>query len=276
MTHLYTYKDKKLSDDDLLGTLRSLGIKEGDTLFIHSDISVFGKLLLPEKDAFLSTLIETFKKSVGTRGTVIIPTFSFSWGKGDTFDVKETRSTVGSLSEFFRLQPGVKRSLQPMHSVAAWGARAEEAIRVGKDTFGKDSIFDNLRKLDAKIVMFGVDFEYCTFLIHVEQAHKVPYRFLKTFTGTITNGSESYRDWCTYFARPLEAEVDNDMKNIEPTLRKENLLREGTFGNGKIMVASAQDLFDTGMRLLDEDPYILLTKKSADALRKKDAEKRSD
>lgn len=262
---------KELSEKDLLESLLAIGIKEGDTLFIHTDTSIFGKLALPEQEGLLSSFVETFKKAVGENGTIIIPTFSFSWGKGETFDVRESRSTVGSFSEFFRLQPEVKRSLQPMHSVAVWGAKSDEALRVGKDTFGKGSIFENLRKLDAKIVMFGVDFEYCTFLVHVEQVHKVPYRFLKTFTGTITNDDQTYKDWCTYFARPLEAEVDNKMENIVPPLREKHLLKEDTFGDEKIMVVGANDLFEAGMRLLDQDPYFLLTKASASRLRAQDA-----
>ncbi|RJQ34482.1 aminoglycoside N(3)-acetyltransferase [Candidatus Parcubacteria bacterium] len=267
MTLLYTCDEEDLTDSDLLRALREVGVAEGDMLFIHSDIAVFGKLATPNKDTFLSALIETFKESVGEDGTVTFPAFSFSWGKGEAFDVQKSRSTVGSLSEFFRQQPGVKRSLQPMHSIAAWGKRTNEVLTISKDTFGKGSVFDNLRKLNAKIVMFGVDFEYCTFLIHVEQMHKVPYRFLKTFTGSIIEGNETRKDWCTYFARPLEQEVDNEMQKIEPHLRASHALHEKTFGNGTIKVVRAADLYDIAMRLLDEDPYFLLAQHSIDKLR---------
>ena len=267
MKLLYTSGDEKIFDEDFLKALRSIGIEEGDVLFIHSDVTVFGRLALTDKKTFLLTLLDVFKRSVGRSGTIVMPTFTFSWGKGLPFDVVKSRSEVGSLTEFFRRESGVVRSVQPMHSVAAWGARADEVVKVGKDTFGAGSVFDILHKLNAKILLFGVDLEYCTYLIYVEQMHDVPYRFLKTFRGTIIDGARAYEDSFTYFARPLEG-VDNDMRKIEPYLRAHQLLKEVKVGNSGIQAISATDLFEAGMYVLDEDPYALLAKKPPESLRK--------
>ena len=53
------------------------------------------------------------------------------WGdaplaSGEIYDPAETPSRVGSVTNLFRRRPGAVRSLQPTHSVAAIGNRAEE------------------------------------------------------------------------------------------------------------------------------------------------------
>lgn len=260
MRHLYTYRGKKIFDDDFLQALRMLGVMEGDVLFIHSDIKVFGRVSPGDTQTLLFALIDVFKKSVGESGTIAMPTFSYSWGSNLPFDVQKSRSKVGALTEFFRQQTDVRRSIQPMHSVAAWGKRVPEVLAINKDTFGKGTVFENLHTLNAKIVLFGVGFEACTFLHYVEQMHQVPYRFLKTFQGTIRDRTKKYEDSFTYFARPLDKTIDNDMTRIEPYLGERGLLRKTHIGGGSIFLVTAGDLFEASMRLLDQDPYFLLTK----------------
>jgi aminoglycoside 3-N-acetyltransferase len=156
------------------------------------------------------------------------------------------------------------RSTHPLFSVVAWGENKDRMLRVEKDSFGPESSFATLRELDAKIVLFGVTFEACTFLHYVEQEHQVPYRFIKTFDGTfIDKEGKGHEDSCTYFVRPLDENIDNDMTRITPYLREKKLVKEGRVGNGEISVVAANDLYAAGMRLLDADPYYLLAQASS-------------
>ena len=75
--------------------------------------------------------------------------------------------------------------------------------------------------------------------------HNVPYRFMKTFRGSIIDGARQYEDSFRYFVRPLDGTVENDMSLIETYLREQDFLKRATVGGA-------------GMKLLDEDPYCFL------------------
>ena len=73
---------------------------------------------------------ETLLEAVGSRGTLLMPTYSTggsmaSWlESGEVFDVRTTPSQTGRLTEVFRLMPGTTRSLHPTNSLAAQGPDA--------------------------------------------------------------------------------------------------------------------------------------------------------
>jgi len=267
MVPLYVFEDSIITDVHLAQALRNLGVESGDMVFMHSDVGSFGKLATTDTQAFLGGITNTVKAVVGERGTVIMPTFTFSWGRGEPFDIQHTRTSMGSLPEFFRTLPSVIRSWHPMHSVAACGTRAQDVTSVSCDTFGAGSVFEHLRTFDAKILMFGVDFTYCTFLIHVEQMLGVPYRFKKKFQGTIIDSGVARKDAIVYFARPLEGGIDNDMQRIEAPLLNAGLLDKITIGAGTARLVRARVLFGVASDLLVKNPCALLTKESAAAFR---------
>ncbi len=260
MIHLYTHNDEKIYDTDFLSTLRSLGVHEGDTLYVHSDVMVFGRLVLSHKDKLIPALIDVFKKAVGAEGTLIFPTYSYSYCRKEPFDIENTPSTVGVLTNAFRKESDVVRSSHPLFSVAVWGKHAEDFLRPNKDSFGPDSSFAIAQRLNAKILLLGVGFKACTFMHYVEQVHQVPYRFNKTFYGTFIDAEgNAHEDECTYYVRPLDQDVDNDFTKITPQVRDNGQLKELTVGNGTVYVIDANELFKTSMHLLDIDPYFFLT-----------------
>lgn len=255
---LYTFEGKKIVKDDFLDALDKIGVKKGDTLFVHSDTRVFGKLALASKELFLRALVEVLEESVGKEGTVIMPTFSYSFCNEQTFDKRETPSTVGVLTDFFRKEVGVERSLHPLFSVAVWGKKQKEYLRTSKDSFGEGTVFETLHTDNGKILLFGTDFQACTFLHYVEQALNVPYRYMKDFRGTIVDGSKSYEDEYSYFVRPLDGTIENDFRVIEPLLRDEKILKEATVGGGKLLLVSAKELFEVAKHAIQKDPYFFV------------------
>jgi len=261
MSHLYTYRGRKIHAVEFVKALRAIGVESGDVIFVHSDIKVFGKPNLVEPNYFLSSFVGALKKSVGSQGTVILPTFTYAFCKKGIYDRRKSLSEVGSLTEFFRSQPGVVRSLHPISSVAVWGKYAKDILQIGKDSFGRESVFGKMHTLNAKIILLGTTLQACTFLHYVEQMHRVPYRFMKTFHGTIVDDGHIYEDSYTHFVRPLEGGIENDMMKIDPYLREKGFLRETRVGSGSILLVTAKDLFEVGMQVLDADSYFLLTKK---------------
>jgi len=160
----------------------------------------------------MSTIVAALDRAV-EGGTLVMPTFTYSFCRGERFDVAETPSTVGALTEHFRRLPGVRRTFDPLFSAAVRGplpARWEESFFRVRDTdsFGPESVFACLRETGAKLLFFGVGFEYATFVHHAEQRMGVPYRFLKNFRGEVRAGDDAGTVTARYFVRDLEGDVE--------------------------------------------------------------------
>jgi len=250
---LYKIGEMEINGDDFTKAFKEMGVAKDDVLFVHSDVSVFGFLGRKDRDYLLSSLVDAVKAAV-PQGTIIMPTFSYSFCKEEVYDIEETKSTVGALTEFFRGLSDVQRTRHPIFSVGVWGKDKEYFLDVGKDSFDKDSIFGKIHGKKAKIVFLGAPFQSCTFIHYIEQMHGVPYRFIKTFKGTIKDKGKTCEDKCTYLVRYLdEREVTVDLGRFKDYLIKNNHMRAMKLGNGRIMVVGAETLFDKGMRLLGKD-----------------------
>ena len=81
--------------------LKKARLKNTDTVMIHIDTAFAAQFIniKPENkiNYLMEILTEYFKK-----GTIIIPTFSYSFTKKETFDPTNTKSEVGIFSEIFR------------------------------------------------------------------------------------------------------------------------------------------------------------------------------
>src|SRR5258708_25995123 len=104
-----------------------LGIREGDTVFVHSSIDQLN-LGFPGGKVF-----SILRRVVGEQGTLLFPTYprvnSYEFlSRGEVFDVRKTPSYTGILSEIPRRYGNAVRSLHPTKSVCAIGPRARELV----------------------------------------------------------------------------------------------------------------------------------------------------
>ncbi len=262
-TPLYESEGARLYPADFVKGLRDIGVVEGDVVFVHSDITVFGKLATKDRQVLLGGLVEALKQSVGEAGSIVMPTFTYSFCEGESYNLRESPSTTGVLTEYFRRGPGVVRSDHPIFSVACWGKKTRELVEVGTDSFDDHSVFGILHGIDGKIVFLGAPFQSCTFLHHVEQGESVPYRYMKTFTGIITDGSETRKASSTFFVRDLEFDARLDGLGLDRHLTETGMMRRSSVGGGTVMAISAADLFEEGTRLLRDDPLAFLVRAKA-------------
>jgi len=212
-------------------------------------------------DERLDQLLEAIEAAIGPSGTLVIPTFSYSFTKGEVFDVLNTPSAVGLVSERFRTQPGVCRSADPIFSFAAWGPRAQALCAIPiKECFGSESMFSALHRLNAEIVELGCSLNRGgTFVHYVETSHGVDYRYLKVFSGTVVLPSrQSCQCSVVYNVRDLSRKSDADLRRLEKRLAGAGKLRCAEVGRSRIMAVSANDVFDTAWKMLDEDPLSLI------------------
>src|SRR5437868_2462833 len=111
-----------ITAQEIAHDLRRLGLRAGDTVLVHSAMSRIGFV-----QGGAGAVVDAFLDALGPEGTLAVPTFPFNgsmlaYVKSDPdFDVDETPSKMGAITEHVRLRPGALRSLEPTHPVAALG-----------------------------------------------------------------------------------------------------------------------------------------------------------
>ena len=253
---LYQTADGPIFYSDLARTIRHVGIKKGDVVFVHSDVSVFGRIAVEDRDLFFGSLVDLLKEAVGKGGTIIMPTFTYSMTEGKIFDVSNSPSTVGALTEYFRKQPDVVRTVEPILSAAIWGKHKKYLSTIGNNSYNKESIFDNFHKLKGKILFFGS--RACTFFHHIECMHGVPYRFDKKFKGKIRNQGKIYEAEFIYYARRLDRRNTSYFSIAERDMIKRGLLKKVRVGHSAIASVGSDALFKEAFKNLDRDPEYYL------------------
>lgn len=239
--------------NDFVKKLKASGLENGDTVFVHSDIAVFGKLAEKNREVLLQSLVDAIKECTGKSGTIIMPVFTYSFCRSEVFDVENSKSTVGILTEYFRKLPEVKRTVQPIFSCAVYGEKQDYYMDIGKDSFGKGSLFEKLHKDNGKILFFGADFHACTYIHYVEQSFGVPYRYMKTFNGIIKNAEQKYEDEVSFYVRDLDINPILDVSRFQKYLLENQFMEMTNIGYGTVLLVKASDLYDQGMKLLKDD-----------------------
>lgn len=251
-----------ISPTDVTDALLSIGVTQGKVVLVHPDAIVAAQFSPMPDERRLALLIEAVEAAIGDSGTLVIPTFSYSFTKGEPFDVLHTPSSVGMVSEWFRTQPGVCRSADPIFSFASRGPRAEELCAIPvQECFGANSVFAALHQWNAEIVDLGCSLSRGgTFVHYVETAHAVDYRYSKVFSGTVIlpNGQTCERS-VVYNVRDLSRKSEADLRRLQKRLEAEKKLRNADIGRSRILAVTSKDLFDTASKMLDEDPTSLIT-----------------
>lgn len=238
--------------EDIVSALRSAGLTEGDTVFTHSNIGFFGVL---EGTGGAADYYRAFKDAmfsvIGASGTWIVPTFSYSFCRGESFDPAETPSVCGMLSEMLRKDPEAVRSADANFSVAAIGKRAKELTENAPEySFGQDSFWERFLRAEGKICNFNFD-AGSTFVHYVERCLKVPYRYDKPFPGP--DGRVFY-----HFVYDLEKPLDAPALDAVDRLAKERgMLLSVNLGKGQIVCIAARTVFSLVEEELKKHPYFL-------------------
>ncbi|MCM8774880.1 MAG: DUF4910 domain-containing protein [Candidatus Omnitrophica bacterium] len=254
MRSLYHYNRKQLA-----AALREVGIRSGDIVFSHVSVGMLGS---PEEgtgeDVAHQILWDAFWEVLGPEGTWIVPTYSYSYCKNQIFNPLQTPSSMDPFTNFFRSMPAVRRSLDPIFSVAGKGPRAGEMIEnLPNDCFGEDCVFDRLIRLKGKICDIGGEFQDVTFIHYVEQMHGVPYRYKKLFSGQMLLDGKLKRSSILCSAPVDRSHCDSDLQRLKNDAFKQKLVMSVKVGRSSVICASCQDLWDLCSQNIKSDPWYL-------------------
>ncbi len=230
-----------MNENDLIGFLadkwRKSGVEQGDVLLVHSSLKRLLKKVADENDvsATPEIIYKSLLLAIGDQGTLILPLFNFDFPKSKFFDVRNTPSHMGALTEIARNNSVSVRTGHPIYSFSIIGKYADQFKGIDNESgYGPDSPFAVLRKLKARIASIGLsDQNSMTSYHYVEECNEVPYRYFKDFTGQYIdqNGHQAERTY-KLFVRNTEQGVNTDVNRCMDLLWEKGLYSGEKYNEG--------------------------------------------
>jgi len=164
--------------DQISANLKTLGIRPGGILLVHSSLKSLGKV-----SGGPETVIRGLLDALQADGTLLMPALSYRsvTPSFPFFDIATTPTCVGMIPEHFRTRPGSLRSCHPTHSVCGLGPHAQHMLEghVLDDTpCGTNSPFRRLRdRGGGQLLFLGCGLKPNTSIHAVEELVEPPYLF---------------------------------------------------------------------------------------------------
>ncbi len=245
-----------VSRGEIVNCIQSLGIINGDGLLVHSAVQYLGK-----PGGGIGAYYDALLSVIGPEGTVVVPTFSFSFARTGQFDIKETPSEkMGALSEFVRLLPGAVRTRHPMQSFAAVGKLAEElGKRDTPSAFDAGSAVELMIESRFKLLLLGADIQAASVIHYSEQRVNVPYRYWKDFSGKVKTGVQWEKKTYRMFVRDLNIDPALKIHPIQDELERRNMWHQSKLNYGWFATCLMHDFVQVADEMLARDPWIFVS-----------------
>lgn len=250
---------QRTSISDLVDLLHALGISRGDTVVAHTALFSLGRI---EKG--LDGLAEAFGRVIGPEGTLIAPTFTYSFRRSEVFDLlhSPTLKQVGLFGEYLRTRPDTVRSACPQFSFAALGPDAELTMRrTSPACFGAGSVFAGL--FEQNVIFVGLGITYSNGLpafMHLEHLAGVDYRYdIELMGQSIGANGKIYDDRAIHFARATKRYPTGytDREAMGAELESRGIATARPLGAAQHFALRAQPFADCVLDTLTKDPHAM-------------------
>ena len=240
----------------LVNDLKNLGVQAGDTLLVHSG---FKKIHAKS----VQDVIEALMTALTPEGTLVMPSFPggsefFMMQSGIVFDVRNHPTDCGVIPNTFWKMPGVKRSLNAGHSMAAYGKDAD-AILAGHEncrvSAGWGSPFEKIIRRGGKILLIGTDHNHNTTLHYVENTHGAPtVAAIEYYPKVITPDGKCI----TVPTFPHMPGLPRDYAKVEPLLLDAGIQQNGLFGDAGAKLIDAFKMNELIGAMVEKDHTFLI------------------
>jgi len=257
-------KKRSLIDD-----LKRIGVVEGDSLLVHSSLSRIGHL---ENGA--QTFIDALLEAVGPEGNILMPTspnnvFQLNYIRNTPcFDVLNSPSKTGKITEVFRTMPGVRRSLHPTEPVSAIGPLAEYFI---KDHFNQitpyneQSPFYRISEKKGKILYVGVGLSMAGTNLHtLEDAvdFKFPVYYPDVFDFEVIDEDGKSHLIKTKVHNP-EWSRKRKCDDLIPMFERDGVLSRVKIGEANTLMVDAEGFLKSMIKNYEENGVTMYTPKGS-------------
>jgi FkbH-like protein len=237
----------------LLKCIRSLLPEKPGVIVIHSSIPHLNLSI----ENILWDLGYIFKLLSQEGWTIVLPSFTFSFCSKGKFDIENSNSEVGILSDFcLKNINDFERSKHPIYSFVSIGKSSKTLKNTNiEKAFGEDTVFEIFEKCNATFIMLGCDWKYNTFFHHFEEIYKVPYRHDKVFSGVSIENKKVKNIKTTMFVRNSNINAINDFSQAVLELRKGGLIKKQSELKLQIEACQAKDIALTCKNILNKSLY---------------------
>ena len=242
----------------IIRALREAGVQAGDTMFSHVSLLNLGLMTgVRSADVLVQEFTSAILEVIGADGCFLTPTYSYSFCKHEDFYLDRTPSDCGPFSNMFLKMSNVRRSLDPIFSVAGTGQVGTLFDHLPATSFGEDCLYQRLLDRNVKVVNIGLTLEYLTAIHHLEKKLSVPYRYDKVFSGNLINGSQQKTlDWI-YYVRDLDVPSEPDCSELERVGLEKGLVKKVPLGLGHLTAVSLVPYFQLAEQCQQNDPWFL-------------------
>lgn len=258
-----------ITKDGLKKALMQLGLESGDTVLIHSDISSFGTTENFSRKDTLKVFYEALMEILGSEGTICTPAYFYDYARKQIpFDItlSEVSKELGVFAKFINSLPNRKRSCNPLTSIAAIGKNADYICSIqNRHSYGEDSAYNKLHKLNAKYLLMGVDIYSLTFLHYIEYMVGVPHYYNKLFPIPIYDNNKLIFEESFAAVRYLGLDINfgniDSKENKDSTTKiliEKNIISHICYLNGDMYIGDMNTLFNYYKEELYKKPYICL------------------
>jgi len=238
------------SKEDLIADFKKIGIAAGDALLVHSSLSKIGFV----QDG-PTTVIQALLETIGANGTLLMPSFPAKGRNKDYlqnhpfFDVLNTPSAMGIITEAFRKMPGVKRSLHPTDPVCAFGPLADYLTSTHKGRltpYDQESPFRKLAEKKGKILMLGTTLNGAGTSLHtLEDAVDITHPIYdeQIFEVEIKDEHGQTHLTQTKVHNPV-CSAKRNCDALVPIFEKEKVLTKGKVAEANTLLLDANKMFE--------------------------------
>jgi len=244
-------KGEGLTLEKLIEELQNCGIKEGDSVLVHSSFSKIGFV-----EGGPKTFVDALLTVIGTTGNLLMPSspnagYQLDYIRNLTqFDVQNDASKMGAITEYFRTLPGVKRSESPTEPVCCFGQKADWFTNghLGELTpYTQNSPFARLAEANGKILYIGVTLDNAGTSLHVLEDAVTDFKFpvyypevfpvsVKRMDGTLVPVSVKVHN--------PEQSAKRKCDELIPLFESKGVMIRATIGKAKTLVFDASKMLE--------------------------------
>lgn len=263
-------KGKVYTKKDLVRHFKKIGIKPGDVLLVHSSLSKIGFVENGAKD-----VVDALLEAVGEEGHLLMPnspnaSYQLDYIKAlDFFDVENSKSMLGVISEYFRLLPDAQRSAHPTEPVSCIGPDSEYFVghHFGNITpYNENSPFYKVSERNGKILYMGVTLDNAGTNLHtledLVESFKYPVYHQEEFDVMVRFENRTVRTMKTRVHNP-EQSKKRKCNGLIPLFEQKGVLKKVRVGRASSLLVDAKGMLDLMVEEYNKNGVTMYTPKGS-------------
>ena len=252
------------SKKDIINSIKGVGIKNGDVVFLNPEIYKFGKYEnASTSEDYFQDFYKIIKNIIGNKGTLCINTYTFgTLRQNETFNYNSCKTTSGKLGEVILQDKQSIRSDHPVFSLTSVGKHSKYISKNNsKHNYGYNSPYWKILKSNGKILSLGMEPWLNPFNHIAEYITGVPYYFNKHTEVKYFKNKKKLNKTYSSFVRYLNFNLVPNYKIIKKELKKEKLVKQKKLGDGYVFSMDSNKYFNMILKILSKNQFALINKK---------------